>query len=105
MQWKYLDNMQQFTGNAEIMILKRGEGGIYFPPLPPFDDDRNGITCYCLLLLPARPTPRRSDFPLVLSAIKWKRTLFKNPRHTSHANTATVSVTSAFETRANQKKS
>jgi hypothetical protein len=102
MKWKYLDNMQPFTGNAEIMILKRG-GGIYLPPLPPFDDDRNGITCYRLLLLPARPIPRRNDFAVV-SAIKSERTLFKNPRHTSHANTSTVSVTVAFKTRANQKK-
>jgi hypothetical protein len=26
MKWKYLDNMQPFTGNAEIMTLKRGDG-------------------------------------------------------------------------------
>jgi hypothetical protein len=102
MKCKYLDNMKPFTGNTEIMILKR-RGGIYLAPLPPFDDDLNGITCYRLLLLPACPIPRRNDFALV-SAIKSKRTLFKNPRHTSHANTSTVYATAAFKTRAHQKK-
>lgn len=101
MKWKYRDNMQPFTGNAEIMILKRGEGISH--PLPLFDDDRNGITCYRLLSQLARPILRRKDFALA-SANKSKRTIFKNPRHTSHASTSTVSVTAAFRTRANQTK-
>jgi len=105
MKWKYLDSKQLFTGNAEIMILKLGGGGGGWSLPPPtatlwWRQKWNYVLPPSLIVGTTNTT---AHWLCSLSAINSKRTLFKNPRHTSHANTSTVSVTAAFKTRVNQE--
>jgi hypothetical protein len=67
MNWKYLDNMQPFTGNAEIMILKRGRPTS--PHCRPLMTTEMELRVTAFSYYRHDQYPRRNDFAVV-SAIK-----------------------------------